>query len=520
MSSAPPVESHSSLSRISAHIHRLISGHKGGSIFVLLIMIYALGASDRLSRASSNHHFAYLAESFLSGQLHLKRSPPHGNDWASYEILRLAPSAQSAIEQTLSRPIDDLKGVFLPKEGQKRWPRRFQTLRGEQVVIKRGEMISKTRRHYVSFPPMPAILMLPLVAIFGLATSDVWFTIFFGALNGLIAFTLFKRVIQWRIQWRESRPLIIAQSETSDHLQVLSDHQVSGEALWLTLSLCLGTAHLWCAVRGEVWFTALILGVTFQLLFFRWAWQLRRPLLAGLAYACAFSTRASLITLGLFAYLQLFSTGGKYKFDERLRRLGVFTIPPLIIGLSLLYYNHVRFERWYEFGHSYLAGGQLKRIAEYGLFHPIFLQKNLIAAFALLPSLSLSPLLFTYSWHGMALQFSSPHLLMSLLPNLSAKGPKIKSRESMRLGLGVVSLSTLGLLLFYQNTGWVQYSWRFALDFIPAVTLFIATTAQAKGKLYKSLTLWGVFINMGGAIIFGRSSVWWVGVNLPQLLPH
>ena len=87
---------------------------------------------------------------------------------------------------------------------------------------------------------------------------------------------------------------------------------------------------------------------------------------------------------------------------------------------------------------------------------------------------------------------------MSLFPNLSAKGPKIKSRESMRLGLGVVSLSTLGLLLFYQNTGWVQYSWRFALDFIPAVTLFIATTAQAKGKLYKSLTLWGVFHQHGG----------------------
>ena len=481
---------------------------------MFLLGVYMLFSGTRLKSASENNHFAYLAEAFIAGQLSLKSPPPHGNDWASYEILQLREASRIKVSSKLNRPVSELKGIYLPKRSKEsRKTRRFETLQGERLVVSSSDIKSRRRHYFVSFPPLPAVLMLPFVAIFGLTSSDVWLTIIFAALNGGFAYHLFSEVIR-----RRRRRTGSTQRE-HDRYAAIQDRS---EALWLSISLTLGTAHFWCAVRGEVWFTALIIGVSCQLLFFKWAWDLKRPLLAGLAYACAFSTRASLITLGLFAYAHLFSK--ERKLQDRLRRLILFSLPPLLIGSLLLYYNHLRFERWYEFGHRYLAGGQLGRISEYGLFNTVFLKKNIIAAFALLPFFSMSAPLITYSWHGMALQFSSPHLLFILFrvkkETEEENDEKGCSNRVQIWGLAAVILSTLSLLLMYQNTGWVQYSWRFALDVIPAMTLIIALTAQARGKAFRATVLWGVLINMIGALVFGRTSLWWAALNLPQLGPH
>lgn len=475
---------------------RSIKNNKATQIFLLLILTYGLFAYDRLGRASTNNHFAYLAQAFLNGQTYLTEKPPHGNDWASYEVITLSSKAQVRLSEQLGRELGEVSGIYPPRlSGRAYLPTEFKTLRGEYIKILKGEIKSKTRRYFVSFPPLPALLLLPFVAIFGLATSDVWFTIFFAALNGSIALSTFRHFLS-----------AMPNSNQEDDEK---------SAFWLALSLCLGTAHFWCAVRGEVWFTALILGVTCQLLFFRWAWHLRRPLLAGFAYAAAFSTRASLITLAAFAYLQVLSPKVHPNVRERVRKLAIFSLPPLGVGLSLLLYNAHRFDQWHEFGHRYLAGGQLKRIAEYGLFHWVFLKKNVIAAFALLPMFSLSAPLMTYSWHGMALQFSSPHLMLACKP-----AQMTDDMKGLRRGLIVVVVSTFVLLILYQNTGWVQYSWRFSLDFISALTILILIAKGAQVRLFKSLVLWGIVVNLLGALMFGRTSIWWSAVDLPKLLPH
>ena len=493
-------------------------------IFFTFLFVYTLFAVDRIKSASPNNHFAYQAEAFLAGQTNLVRSPPHGNDWASYELITLHKAAQERASQTLGKSVKILKGIYLPKmKKQTRQPHLFQTLQGDRLSLPPQDIKSRKRQYFVSFPPLPAILILPFVFLFGLAASDVWLTLVFAALNAVIAFELFLSILRGQ---QNNQPL---QTENSP----------IEKALWLTASLCLGTAHFWCAVRGEVWFTALIIGMSFQLLFFKWAWHLKSPFLAGLAYAAAFSTRASLITLGLFAYAQLFSSQAHNELKERVKKLVIFTIPPLMIGLVLLCYNYARFEEFHEFGHRYLAGGQLKRITQYGLFHWIFFKKNLIAAFALLPLLSSSFPLFTYSWHGMAIQFSSPQLLWSFFPSSpdsiavkegqsSTSSLRLKnnfyflSKENrvLHLALYFVLLSTFLLLMFYQNTGWVQYSWRFIIDMLPCLFLLFILTKCRLSSWYKLATCWAIMINLLGALVFGRYSEWWLGVNLPNLLPH
>ena len=93
-------------------------------LFLVFLAIYGLTAGVSLGRHSLAPHFVYLAESLLHGHLDLVHVPE-----PPYDLTRF--------------------------DGQ--W--------------------------YVSFPPLPAILMLPLVAVRGLAVSDIAFSVVLGAFN-------------------------------------------------------------------------------------------------------------------------------------------------------------------------------------------------------------------------------------------------------------------------------------------------------------------------------------------------
>ena len=107
---------------------------------------------------------------------------------------------------------------------------------------------------------------------------------------------------------------------------------------------------------------------------------------------------------------------------------------------------------------------------------------NIIAAFLLLPLISVQAPHLIYSWHGQAIQWTSPHLLWSLSLR--------RERSSLtrpRVLLGVVVMITMILLLLYQNTGWVQYSWRFSLDVIPILSCLIVLNGRPLNtKLFKA----------------------------------
>jgi 4-amino-4-deoxy-L-arabinose transferase-like glycosyltransferase len=49
-------------------------------------------------------------------------------------------------------------------------------------------------RFYVSLPPMPAILMVPFVAVAGPAFNDALFTLVLGSLNVGLAYLLVRRL--------------------------------------------------------------------------------------------------------------------------------------------------------------------------------------------------------------------------------------------------------------------------------------------------------------------------------------
>lgn len=413
---------------------------------------------------SSDPHFVYQANAWLEGSLALTRSPPHGNDWASYEQLRL-------------RSGEELRGVWLDAGARK-----FKTLDGRVFVIDRGELDPKAnkKQYFMSFPPMPAVVMTPLAAVWGYGVDDVSVTIFFAALNVALMFVLLRRLSEGGLTGRGER-----------------------DNLWLTLLFAAGTAHLWCAVLGQVWFTALIMGVSFTLLYMLASVEAKHPLLAGLCLACAFGTRTPLLFSAVFFAGFLLFPGGEWRrsgWGEAVKKGLWFGLPCALVGLALLWHNEARFGSWGEFGHSYLAGGQIARIQKYGLFNYHFLSKNLSAALTLLPRLQVDAPFVLVSRHGMSLLLTTPAWLYLLRPLPRERVIEVAWWRLLWATVAVVAVPGF----FYQNTGYEQFGYRFSLDYTPYLIALLAVGRQPLSGWFKALVLWGIGVNLFGAITFKR----------------
>lgn len=433
-------------------------------LFCIALGVFCAFANARLRIHSQDNHFVYLADAFLNGSVELQRPPPHGNDWASYQILPLKGDSANQYGA-------EVRGFFTRRKGK---PNQFRTLSGAEIDIPRADRGKATTKHFVSFPPMPAVLMMPMVAATGYGANDVIFTVIFAALNFVLAWLVLRQLRQ-------------------------SGHSDRGERddLWLAALMAFGSAHLWCGVMGKVWFTALIVGVTFNLLYIWLAVDARRPFWAGVALACAFSTRASLVFASVFFYFQLLQPvdGARRPWPEILKKAAIFSAPCVAVGVALMIYNAARFENPLEFGHTYLAGGHLTRIRDFGLFHPAFINRNLTAAFTLTPRITDAAPYFQISKHGLGILVSMPAIAYVLWP---------MRKHPIARAAGVTAGVILVPLLLYQNTGWIQFSYRFALDFLPYLMVCLALGGRPFTRAFKALVVISILINAFGAVTFQR----------------
>jgi hypothetical protein len=333
----------------------------------------------------------------------------------------------------------------------------------------------------VSFPPFPAVVMAPFVALWGFQLNDVTFTLFFAALNVALFFLVLRRL-----------------SETGD------SQRGEQENTALALLFAFGTVNFYCSIRGEVWFTAEVMGVTLTCLYLLAAHRLRAPALAGAAFACATTTRTPLVFALLYFALELLAPEGRLDVaDLRRRRAEIlekglqFAGPVLAVAIPMAWVNYVRFGKPGEFGHSFLYNNRVNAdIARWGLFNVHYLARNLNAAFLLLPGFASPPgrpTQLTFDPHGMSLFVTTP--LFALL-----FWPKLKPRLHWILWLTVAAVSVPGF--FYQNDGWRQFGFRFSLDYTPYLFLLLAIGGHKLGRWFWGLAAVGVAVNIWGALAF------------------
>ena len=451
--------------------------------FGVALFVLSLTSFKRLGGPSTDPHFAYLANTYNSmiasawsdeararradkAPFELDRDPPHYNDWASYWELTL-------------RDGQVVRGVWLERHGVGK----FRLLDKNVMVLSPQEIdASKTRqRYFMSFPPGPALVMMPLAALWGYQVNDVALTILVAALNVMLMFMLLERL---------SRGGRSGRGRAENH--------------WLTLLFAFGTCHYWLSVMGQVWFTAQVMGVMWTLLFIHASIDARHPWLAGAACAMAFATRTPLLFTSIFFFLFVLFPGGRRlqraQLGWAIKKLVAFCVPCLVVGVGLMAMNVARFESLSEFGHTYLAAGQLQRIKTYGLFHQHFLSKNLATLLALVPEIKAQAPYLQISKHGMSILLTTPTFLYLLWPQPRQGRADVYWHRA--LWATVASCAVPGL--FYQNTGYEQFGFRFSLDYTPYLVLLLATGRHPMTRAMKATIAWSVAVNTFGAITFKR----------------
>lgn len=444
-----------------------------------------LGASGaRLKKPSQYNHYVYLADNLLHGRLSLKGSPPNQNDWALVTEITLKDGRQ-------------VRGTFLKTGGTGR----FKTTSGERMVITNDQIRHRRYVYYVSFPWFPALLMLPFVAMWGLKFNDVIFTVAIGAFNPVLVFLVLRKLVALKLSQR---------SLTDD--------------LWLVACFAFGTVHFYSSVLGQVWYTAHVIGVSLTCLYLLAALEGRHLFLAGICLGLGFVTRTPIpftfpLALGEILRRNLRPAADNNTGEQSscmrpelmpwirsylpriiwrpvIRQLFLFGTPMVAIAATAFVLNFLRFNNPFEFGHYYLNVRWTERIQRWGLFNYHFLARNLAVMFTLLPRILTRPPYFKVSWHGMSIFLSTPIYTYLVFP---------RRRCSIQPWLYLSVLFPMILHLLYQNSGWVQFGYRFSLDYTVFLFALLAVGGHRIGWLSRVLIIIGMGINSFGAVTFDRA---------------
>ncbi len=338
-----------------------------------------------------------------------------------------------------------------------------------------------TDRWYVSFPSFPSLLMVPFVAVNGWQFNDTSFGVFLGA----AAIALFYALCRKLTAGGDSR-------------------RTTEEDVVLALTLGFGTLFFSCAIRGEVWFLAEVLGVLLTVLYLQAALHAVHPARAGVLWSMATLTRTPLLFTAVFFLLEAVAPGPHRRAQLRevlrtpapaLRRLGAFAAGSAPLALAAAWYNWVRFGSPADFGHRFLYNNRVNAdIDAHGLFSLAYLPRNLEAAFLKLPQVQLHPFHLSYDPHGLSLLLTMPFLVLLLFP-------RRRPRLHWPLWLTVAASALPGFL--YQNTGYMQFGFRFSLDWTPYLVLLLAVGGWSFRLLgVQALLGLGFLVNFWGALAF------------------
>jgi len=463
------------------------------ALFAVGLVVYGMFAWSRIGHQSSAPHFVYQANAWLHGSIAVDPPLP-GDDWAVVETVELVDGTQVEGRRMLTRmAFKTLDGTELPSC----LPPSARVTRCASPTSQVKE--SKGYTHYVSFPAVPSILMIPSALIGGRTGNDVIPTILFAALILPLTLLVLRRLADAGLSTRSVR-----------------------DDLWLVALLAFGSVLLFSSVQGKVWYTAHVIGIVLALIYGWASIEARRPIVAGLALGAAALTRTSMafmfplfvaevwrmaaratardVPANASASMNL-RAGRKAMLHAIRRPLIEFAIPIAVFAIAGMIYNYVRFHSPTEFGHSYLALGnhdpvrQQQQIEQFGLAGYHYLARNLSVAFTLLPDILPHAPYVQISGHGLALWITTPALLLLVWPR--HKGP-------LHRPLWLTTLFVALPSLLYMNSGWVQFGYRFSLDYMVFLVMLLAVGGRPMSRVFKTLIVIGIVINLFGAWSFDR----------------
>jgi hypothetical protein len=318
---------------------------------------------------------------------------------------------------------------------------------------------------YSPFPPMPAVVLVPFVVLFGPGFDQGIATALFGGANVALVWLLLRR---------------------------------SGVAVvpanWLTAAFAVGSVHWWAAGTGTVWLHAQVVAVFFSLLALNLAIGRRWPLLAGLFLGCAAASRLPVgLTLPLYLALYL-----RLPFPPNLRRLGredVRAGVSLLAGVAVpailvAAYNLARFASPFEFGYQLIPGVLDEPWYAQGLLSIDYIPRHLHVMFMRGFDFVDAFPWFRPNWSGASLLLTTPILLWLV---------KARSRTPV-IAYGWIAV-VLCLIpdVLHGAPGFAQLGYRFILDVLPIMLLMLGWVFRDEISVEaRAAILIGIIVNAYG----------------------
>ncbi|HEX3549922.1 MAG TPA: hypothetical protein VHT53_06070 [Candidatus Elarobacter sp.] len=319
---------------------------------------------------------------------------------------------------------------------------------------------------YIVNDPIPAVLMLPLVAAFGIGANQ---TLLACLLCGVATGATWALLERLGLSWSTT--------------------------LWLVVFFTAGTDLLWCSMLGDVWFIAETSAVAFTMLALCELAGRGRGWLVAIWMALALGSRFTLV-MALPVVLWWVATG--FRLPARRPREALAFVATLVPFFGVwVAYNLARWGVPWDAGHTVfyhqdpfmgspsgspfaLANVPMELYSFFvvpPVFHPTFPY--------------VEPLAF-----GTALWFTSPALLFALF-----------AREPRRLvvSLWIAVVLTAGPSLLYYANGGSQFGMRHALDFAPFLLVLMGLATRTNpGAVWR-----GAQALMAWSVAAGAYGIWY-----------
>lgn len=311
-------------------------------------------------------------------------------------------------------------------------------------------------KFYVVHPPMPAIILIPFIVIFGEKFEQQYLAHLFGALIALSIFSL--------------------------SLKIKKDLKL---ALWSSITAGAGSIIWFLSSVGSSWYLGQITACLFLTLAIKSAISSQNPIKTGVLLGAAYLSRVNIIiSLPFFIFTM------KSKRLKNYLKLLLGIAPFLIFNF---FYNYIRFGTIFDVGYAKIPGVLDEPWYQKGLVNTSYIPSHLKIFFLGMPKLvNYFPYIIP-SWAGMAIWLTTPIFIFSVLAPIKEKLVKLSW-----IGIFLISL----IIFSHGGTGFTQFGYRYAVDFYPFLFLLTIKSAAKTGlkKIHWILLLVGVLVNLWGVL--------------------
>ena len=299
---------------------------------------------------------------------------------------------------------------------------------------------------YVSFPPLPSVILFPLTFLFGDQTPDNLLVKIYAAAACVMMYFSFKRAGYSRL---------------------------SGGLF--SFLFCFASSLLPLTLNGAVWYHAQALAFFLMVLSFCF-FSLDLPAPALFCYALSVACRPFHAVYALplfFTYWRLNQIAGK-SLDDTVSSLLPGICAGLSVAVALALYNLARFGTPLEFGHNYLPEFSFQGGIQFSLNHVL----NNLKTFLWGSPLEMQNGVLVFKKFGYSMLIACPMLLLLLIYAVIDL-----FKKQMRWEKAVVIFSCIihaFLLLLHRTFGGFQLGARYAVDLMPYAFFYLLLTPEKK----------------------------------------